>query len=67
MITEEELEYEDLQYRLEAEGEGYALKHYYGRDIKHSDKKVVKLWAEAYDKLIELEKYIDKKVKKKYD
>lgn len=61
----EELEYEDLQYRLEAEGEGYALKHYYGRDINHADKDVVKLWAETHDKLIELEKYINKKIKEK--
>ena len=61
------LEYEDLRYRLESEGEGYALKHYYGRDINHSDKKVVKLWAEAYDKLIELEKYIDEKMYEYYD
>ena len=63
----DELEYEDLQYRLEAEGAGYAIQHYYGRDINHSDKKVVKLWAEAYDKLIELENYIDEKVEEKYD
>lgn len=62
----DKLEYEDLQYRLEAEGAGNALKHFYGRDINHSDKKVVKLWAKAHDKLVELEKYIDKKVKDKY-
>lgn len=61
----EELTYEDLDYRLQAEGEGYAIKHYYGRDIKHNDKKVVKLWAEAYDKLTELQKYIDKKIEEK--
>lgn len=60
-----ELTYEDLDYRLQAEGEGYAIKHYYGRDIKHNDKKVVKLWAEAYDKLTELQKYIDKKIEEK--
>jgi len=62
----DELKYEDLQYRLFAEGVGNAITNYYGRDINHSDKKVVKLWAEAYDKLIELEKYIDEKVKEKY-
>tara|TARA_R110001592_G_scaffold93398_1_gene271330 strand:+ start:137 stop:331 length:195 start_codon:yes stop_codon:yes gene_type:complete len=63
----DKLEYEDLKYRLEAEGEGYALKHYYGRNIDHDDKKVVKLWAEAFDKLIELKKYIDQKVEEKCD
>lgn len=56
------LEYKDLKYRLENEGVGYALKHYYGRDIVHKDEHLVRLWAEAHDKLIELEKYIDKNV-----
>ena len=53
--------YSDFEYRLSAEGEGYAIKHYYGRNIEHSDEILVKLWAEAYDKLIELEDYISKK------
>lgn len=58
------LSYEDLQYRLEAEGEGYALKHYYGRDIEHDDEKMIRLWAETYDKLKELEVYIDECINK---
>ena len=28
-----EVTIEDMRYRLEAEGEGYALLHYYGRNI----------------------------------
>ena len=63
----EELEYYDLRIRLDQEGEGYALKSYYGRNIKHKDKEVVRLWAEAHDKLLELENYIDKKIKENYE
>ena len=37
----DKLKYEDLQYRLEAEGEGYALKHYYGRNIDHGLKRMI--------------------------
>ena len=50
-----ETTYEDLSYRLRNEGEGYALKHYYGPNIDHKDEKVVRLWKEAHYKLIELE------------
>jgi hypothetical protein len=56
-----EVTYEDLRYRLESEGEGYALKHYFGPDIEHEDENVVRLWKEAHDKLIELEDYVNKK------
>ena len=59
----DKLEYWQLKYRLDNEGEGYALKHYYGRDIDHEDAHVVKLWAEAHDKLVELESYIKDKVR----
>jgi len=54
--------YEDLSYRLRNEGEGYALKHYYGPNIDHKDEKVVRLWKEAHDKLIELEEYLQEKI-----
>jgi hypothetical protein len=63
---EEQIDYENLMYRLTNEGEGYALKHYYGRDINHKDEKVVRLWREAHDKLVELEKYLDEKINEKY-
>jgi hypothetical protein len=56
------VDYSDLYYRLQEEGEGYALKHYYGPDIKHSDEKVVKLWKETHDKLVELENYLISKM-----
>ncbi len=56
-----DITYEDLRYRLESEGEGYALKHYFGPDIEHEDEEVVRLWKEAHDKLIELEDYVNKK------
>jgi len=56
-----DITYEDLRYRLQKEGEGYALKHYYGPNIDHEDKKVVRLWKEAHDKLVELEKYVEEK------
>ena len=56
-----DITYEDLRYRLQNEGEGYALKHYYGPNIDHEDEKVVRLWKEAHDKLVELEKYIEDK------
>lgn len=58
----DEITYEELLYRLENEGEGYALKHYYGPDIEHKDEKVVKLWRDAHDKLLELEKYLQQKI-----
>ena len=32
-----DITYEDLRYRLKNEGEGYALKHYYGPNIDHED------------------------------
>lgn len=54
--------YEDLSYRLRNEGEGYALKSYYGPNIDHKDEKVVRLWKEAHDKLIELEEYLKEKI-----
>ena len=54
--------YKDLSYRLDNEGEGYALKHYYGPDIDHEDEKVVRLWKEAHDKLVELEEYLQEKI-----
>lgn len=57
----EELDYKDLKYRLKEEGVGYAIKHYYGRNISHRDSKVVKLWAEAFDKISELESYIEER------
>ena len=57
-----EVTYEDLRYRLRYEGEGYALKHYHGPNIEHKDEKVVRLWKEAHDKLVELEKYLDEKL-----
>lgn len=57
-----EVTYEDLSYRLRNEGEGYALKHYYGPNIDHKDEKVVRLWKEAHDKLIELEEYLQEKI-----
>jgi hypothetical protein len=56
-----DITYEDLRYRLQNEGEGYALKHYYGPNIDHEDEKVVRLWKEAHDKLVELEKYVEEK------
>ena len=55
--------YEDLKYRLDNEGHGYALKHYYGPNIEHDDVKIVKLWKETHDKIVELEKYLDEKIK----
>lgn len=58
----DEITYKDLLYRLRNEGEGYALKHYYGRKINHSDKKVVKLWKDAHDKLVELEDYLKEQI-----
>ena len=54
--------YKDLRYRLDNEGEGYALKHYYGPDIDHEDEKVVRLCKDAHDKLIELEEYLQEKI-----
>jgi len=57
-----DITYGDLKYRLENEGEGYALKHYYGPNIEHEDEKVVRLWRDAHDKLIELEKYLADKI-----
>lgn len=57
-----DITYEDLRYRLESALVGYALKHYYGPDIEHEDEKVVRLWKEARDKLIELEEYLQEKV-----
>lgn len=57
-----DMTYEDLSYRLRNEGEGYALKHYYGPNIDHEDEKVVRLWKEAHDKLVELENYIEQKI-----
>jgi hypothetical protein len=57
-----DITYEDLSYRLRNEGEGYALKHYYGPNIDHKDEKVVRLWKEAHDKLIELEEYLQGKI-----
>lgn len=57
-----DITYEDLSYRLRNEGEGYALKHYYGPNIDHKDEKVVRLWKEAHDKLIELEEYLQEKI-----
>jgi len=56
-----DITYEDLRYRLQNEGEGYDLKHYYGPNIDHEDEKVVRLWKEAHDKLVELEKYVEEK------
>jgi len=56
-----DITYEDLRYRLKNEGEGYALKHYYGPNIDHEDEKVVRLWKEVHDKLVELEKYVEEK------
>ena len=56
-----DITYEDLRNRLQNEGEGYVLKHYYGPNIDHEDEKVVRLWKEAHDKLVELEKYIEDK------
>lgn len=56
------IEYEDLRYRIE-EDAGYALKYYFGRDLDHKDEELVRLWHEAHDKLLELEKYINKKAK----
>jgi hypothetical protein len=61
------VDYSDLYYRLQEEGEGYALKHYYGPDIEHSDEKVVKLWKETHDKLVELEKYLIAKMSEEED
>lgn len=55
------VDYSDLYYRLQEEGEGYALKHYYGSNIEHPDEKVVRLWKETHDKLVELEKYLIEK------
>ena len=57
-----ETTYEDLSYRLRNECEVYALKHYYGPNIDHKDEKVVRLWKEAHDKLIELEEYLQEKI-----
>ena len=57
-----DITYEDLSYRLRNEGEGYALKHYYGPNIDHKDEKVVRLWKESHDKLIELEEYLQEKI-----
>lgn len=57
-----ETTYEDLSYRLRNEGVEYALKHYYGPKIDHKDEKVVRLWKEAHDKLIELEEYLQEKI-----
>lgn len=59
---DEKITNEDLKYRLKVEGEGYALKHYYGRDIQCEDKKSEILWKKAYDSLINLENYLNESI-----
>ncbi len=54
-----EVTIKDMRYRLEAEGEGYALLHYYGRNISCEDKTAENLWKSAYDALIKLTEYVN--------
>lgn len=54
---------EDLLFRLQEEGESYAIKHYYGRDIECEDKTSQLFWRDAYDALVKLEEHLENKVK----
>jgi hypothetical protein len=56
---------EDLVYRLENEGESYALLNYYGK-VRSNDKVAEKLWNKAYDSLIKLKMHLYPKNKNIY-
>ena len=49
---------EEMAYRLEAEGIGYAILNYYGK-IKSNDKTAENLWNNAHDAIVLLQTYLD--------
>lgn len=53
---------EDLKYRLEEEGESYALLHYYGRHpekhLPDLPQETLELWRAAYDALVSLSEHM---------
>lgn len=46
-----QLELDNVRYKVDDEGLGYCIQHYYGRDINTVDKDLNAAWAEAYDAL----------------
>ncbi len=60
----EKLSNEDLLYRIESEGIGYAIQHYYGKleERRACDEISGKLWNNAYDSLKLLQDYLEKDV-----
>lgn len=57
-MSEEKLTVEEVTERVETEGLGYAVQHYLGRDVNSEDKKLNKLWKQAYDALEALQDYL---------
>ena len=57
---------EDMHYRLENEGIGYAILNYYGK-VESDDIVAEKLWNDAHKSLTKLQSYLDNYVKNKDD
>lgn len=52
---------QDMVYRVEYEGVGYAVQHYYGRDVScPEDPELEAAWKAAYDALTKLDDILTK-------
>ena len=52
---------EDMVYQINEEGIGYAIQHYYGRNIScPEDPEFEAAWKAAYDAMAKVSEFVDK-------